>query len=76
MTNDYATNDLWFASVLLALGYRIVRVEGAFPKKRLVFDLDYEEARTIRLDYMRDDLDVNARTLLASNATVKQMVRD
>ena len=62
---SYSTDKFYFAAVLLALGYKMIKVEDINVKKKaFVFAIEQALAEELREGYYNRELQVDARTLV------------
>ena len=72
--NEFSTFDLGLATVLITVGYKLIRMEKSNPKKvKFVFEKDKDIERTIE-DFWNDELKVRAQTLLNNQKVLKNRI--
>jgi len=75
MQEDIKTKDFAQASIFVALGYRVERLErGDGNFVRFVFGINPDEAKSIWDSYWRRELQVDAKTLIDSIHELKTRI--
>ena len=73
MDTEFRTKDLYEASVIYALGKKLLRLEGGSNQYWFVF-ADNEGSKRISDSYWAGDIEVNAKSLVHSIKDLKDRV--
>lgn len=73
MDTEFRTKDLYEASVIYALGKKLIRLEGGSNQYWFVF-ADNEGSKRISDSYWAGDVEVNAKVLVHSIKDLKDRV--
>lgn len=74
MSKNFSTHDLGLATVLLTLGYDLVKLDKTNPKKvRFVFEEDKKIER-VMVDYWKDKIKLPALSLFNNQKVLKNRI--
>jgi hypothetical protein len=74
MSQNFSTYDLGIATVLITLGYKLLKLDKANPKKvRFVFK-EEKSINQAMLDYWNDEIKLPAQTLFNNQKMLKNRI--
>ena len=73
---EFKTSDFYTAATLKALGYPVLRIEGARGEKRriVVFDDPKQDIKDVVLDYENGRVTCEIKTFIAAMDSIKNLI--
>jgi len=74
MSKNFSTYDLGLATVLVTLGYKLIKLDKTNPKKvRFVFEED-KKIEQVMMDYWNDKMKLSALALFNNQKMLKNRI--